>query len=422
MTKDLRLLTDKYPVLDWQVTCASILLITLGISGAARADEWYLKPTLSMNMFFNDNRRLAIDDHNMTLHKVVTASADMGVRDESTELKLTPKLRSTRISEENDLSSEDETLDSDDQSLAFSFSNNRPEQRFNLDGLFSRDTRNSSESVAGVNEPEFDADRRKTFRVTPGWSYRLNERNQLNVTGTVNRSWYNSDRTPVRSVSWNGGWTYNVSPTSQLAASLSNSRVTVPVSTIRTNTDVFQLRYVNNISATWNFSANLSKSSMTLNIPGGFAEQRAREYTWGMSLAKSFDRGSVDASVSRGVSPTLSPTASGFVILNETVNVNMTYRHSEKLSGKLGLNFNKQEGRYPVLLPFVNVVDTGDNNNDRRRATLKASMSWNFDKNWALTGNYSYLRNNQAAASGESTRNILGVTLAYKGDVLSLSR
>lgn len=150
------------------MACAVAALVAC--SGVATADQWFLTPTASLGVFFDDNIRLAIRDPEESFAAVGDAKLAFGRRTEVSELGIGVHLSSTRHSEVQD-------LDRTDGGLSLESAYQLGRHRLGLAAGFDYDSTLTSEvSTSGWLQTN---KRRSRWSLNPSWRYTLSERSSL---------------------------------------------------------------------------------------------------------------------------------------------------------------------------------------------------------------------------------------------------
>lgn len=159
-------------------------------SVAARADEWSVTPRLTASVEHDDNKTLRRTDPISATGVVVDVGAALGWQTDTTNVVLTPRLRSGRYDKERDL------LNDDNLYLDLASSASTERARYGLNGNLTLDSVDSSETIAeeeGLTRirrtVSIDRDRRV---LAPSWSYNLTERDTASLSATL--SWVNYDQ------------------------------------------------------------------------------------------------------------------------------------------------------------------------------------------------------------------------------------
>lgn len=395
------------------------LLLGVLVATALRpafAAEWYIEPIVRANTRFNDNRTLTPGNHQDTIHKVVRAEAGIGMRNETVSMQLTPRLQSTRVSGE-------QGLDRDDKFLSASIANVHERFRVSLDLDYANDSVNTSELVPGVNEPEFSTIGREIVRVTPSAGLAIDELTNFSVSGSQSRSWYDANnRTPIKSIQWQGSLTRTISPQGKLTASIARTKTTVPVSTQRTTAKSLQVAYSHEFSDVWSGNASVGRNLNQLHLPFNLGNVDASDPVWGLGLTGTFETMDLVLQYRRSNSPTLSPTGSGFVIQDDTFDASLTRRFSDRLSGHIDFGYLRRQGREPVRTPVFRIIDSEENNADKERYRIGTGAKWDLSPNWSLQGLYAYVLDKRDGRNQDASRNVVSFALSYHGDRFSWSR
>ncbi len=155
---------------------APALAIALGLhTPAATAQQWFIEPSASVSLFYDDNVRLSVDDPISSFGTRALVDVDLGRRTEVSEIAVATQVRADQYTDATDLNSVDGTL-------ALETARRLERHRLALDlGLDYDSTLTSEEATSGLVQVN---KRRRRLFVGPAWSYAITPRASLDLTAS----------------------------------------------------------------------------------------------------------------------------------------------------------------------------------------------------------------------------------------------
>lgn len=164
-----------------------LLALVGGAALPAPAAEWGVTPEVGNTLVYDDNRRLAVGEHDPAWGTLLDAGVALGVRTERTEAEITPRIEVRRFSAEQDL------LDRDDRHLQGVVRHLGERSRLELNAALSYrgSLTTDLESTERTNVNSDTRDR----SLGATWSYAVTPSNTLQVSGNYSDIDYDLDRT-----------------------------------------------------------------------------------------------------------------------------------------------------------------------------------------------------------------------------------
>ncbi|MCU0934882.1 MAG: autotransporter outer membrane beta-barrel domain-containing protein [Gammaproteobacteria bacterium] len=410
----------------WLIGCLACLAAT-----SAHADEWWAAPRVSLVGLYDSNPRLVTSGHDGAFGARLNLAADLGWATETTSVTFTPRLRSDRYTNEQDL------LNSDDQYFDLTASTETERAKVGVDGKLSYTTVVSNEDVVEDIGPAQQRIREQVSRdsrtLRPHGSYRLTERDTLqadaNLTdvnyggqGYVDYTFYVS----------NLSWAHALSPrdTVSLLGYASRFERDLPrqflgvaaVNDPKGTTDNVGLQVGYQRALTETLTGNVAAGAVRsefkpdpLRFAGGgrldlFEDATNYGTLINVGLSQRLEQTEWEVSASRS----LQPTGDGVLVRRDELKVDVSQDFGPLTTGRLAvLAFHDQRDQEQAR---------AGNRADRRYARVETGLSYRLARHWTLSGEYRYRYQKYQEAEDSAESNGLWVTLSYAGDRWSVSR
>jgi len=416
--------------------------IVLSLSLPVDAAEWSAEPRISLRSGYNDNVRLTTADHDSVWETDLTPAVRFGAATENQGLFGDADFSVRRFYGGSGANSSS-TLDREDYHL-------------NVDSYHRTERNNLGANLDVTRDSTLDSELDETgqaiqeratrLRVSlgPSWTTALNERTQLGLNYQHSRVTYTDDPGVTDLVEYDydtlaSSLTRRFTPLLQGTLSASYSKFT-PDTKLESKTTSIQAgisrQFSETLSTSWQAGWRNTKSDNLLSTGfcvganpgakfpqcnGGFPVRTGTTSddttnsgsVYSASIDKRLETGSISASLTRQSVP----SGSNGELLDVT-NLRLTgeHRFTEKLSSRLNIEWITRE---------TIVSSTGDpDKNKRKFFRIRPTLSWRLQREWSLSGEYEYARNDEDTGTGTdtATRNAFYLTLSYRPTKISISR
>jgi hypothetical protein len=380
---------------------APVLAMTVPLS--VQAAEWSMEPKISLRTGYNDNIRLTARDHDSVWETALTPSVKFAVAQENQGLSGDARISVRRFTggsgrEDNDF------LDREDYHLGTDawYNTERDSLKANLD--YTRDSTLDSELDLTGNVVD-DRVTRERFTLGPSWTRVLTELTRLELTYQYSNVDYDDDPGFADLISYD----YHVASASlmrqftprvlaTLSAGYSNY---LPENDFDSDTISLQVGLTRNFSETLVASILAGQRRTTSDSRNG-TEIETDAPVFSASITKTLETGSLGASLSRSSFP----AAEGELLDSTRAVLTGSHKFSETLSSSLRIEYTENE---TIVNPDFVLTQDAD---EFFRVTPK--ITWRWAREWSVSGEYQYVRNEDAGATSEATRNAVYVTLSYR--------
>ena len=416
-----------------------LLTMLLASSLPGQAAQWSVEPTVSLRSGYNDNIRLTTADHDSVWETTLTPAVKFGVSKETQGLFGNASASIHRFyggSGENSSS----RLNREDYHLNVDSYQRTERNEFGANLNIIQDSTLQTE-LDQTGQVISDRATRLSMALGPSWTRSLDEKTQLNLGYQFNRVDYSNEIGANNLINYD----YNTA-----SASLTRSFTPLTQGTISTsfnryepetglNSDTYAIQaglarqHSETLSTSWLAGWRQTKSD-TLNptgfcvgakpgagfpkCTGGFPVQTGTDTdevnntgaTYTASMTKTLERGSLGASLTRIATP------SGDGQLLDTTRLGLTgeHRFSETLRSNL-------TGSYYKRSTIVNASGGKPDSEDRNFFRIGASITWQWQREWLLSGEYSYAESDNTNGD-TATQNAVYLTLTYRPTKIFTSR
>jgi len=425
---------------------ACLPALALALSLPIQAAEWSAEPKISVRTGYNDNIRLTSAKHDSVWEADVTPAVKFGVATENQGLSGNADFSIRRFyggsgsNSSSVLNREDYHLDVD--------SYHRTERNdFGANLKIIRDSTLDSE-LDETGQAIQSRATRLSISLGPSWTTNLNEKTRLSFNYRHTRVTYSDDPGVTDLVEYdfdnfNSSLLRQFTPLVQGTLSASYS-IFKPDTELESKTTSIQAgisrRFSETLSTNWlagwrnTKSDNLTSTGFCIganpgaNFPkcnGGFPVKTgtASDDTtnsgsvFSAGIDKLLETGSLGASLSRQTIPSGSEGE-----LLDVTNLLLTgeYRHTEKLTSSIAIEWINRE---------TIVSSTGNPDKGKRKLfRISPRLSWRWQRDWVLAGEYQYVRDDRDTGTGSdtgtntATRNAYYLTISYRPTKISISR
>ena len=416
-------------LLGWFGLCLGIAGLLPGIVAGA---EWTLTPSLSFREAYNDNIRLTTLTHPNVTTTTIKPRADLGWATERANIDLRGEWEYNRYAGDPNLKNRTDRM----YELKSAYKLERGQLA--LDGSYIDDTTLAQEDYSediGAILAQLD---RVSKRLTPSWSWMLNERSNLRIDLQYQDVTYEkSSVSPYNDYTYDsGGLTYSFQWTErdQVYATISSARYTSKKRELIPDSEmVAPSRYLGSESDTLTYQFGWNHNlDPTLKLGVGYGSResdsttqyqvcffiftcqlenqtrsKTRSPVYLLSLDKDYERTTVGSKLSRTVS------ASGLGSEMEVDSLTLDIDH--RLTEKLRLKFNFMANQRVAVNPDFSY-------NDRKYLRGEVSLGWKLDENWNLYAKYRYSRQSYKRTDAVASSNNVSLNIRYAWDRLSWSR
>ncbi len=374
--------------------CCSLFLAT-----TVSAESWFFEPSVSLRLGYDDNVRLSVADREDDLIRTMSASAAFGVRTEVSDVAFTLQLDDSDYADLSDLDSSNQALD-----LSSSFRTERSLLRLN--GYYKLDSTNTSE-LETTGRIGQESKRRVATSLSPSWSYDLTERLSTNLgysyTDVIYEDAELTDLSDYREESLFATLSYRLSELNQVSATINGSTYEADKTGRENDTRGISLGFTGQLSETLStsLSVGMQRSSTRSLVAGGAVESTSdNSLTLDIGLQKSWERSSLNGTISMGESP----SGSGTVLRTNQLGLG----YSRQLSPRTTFSVN---GSLVQNSSGGGLDDAGD---DRLYLSVEPSLSWQASRWWTLSTSYRYRAQEYTGVdSGVAKSNAIFLNTAY---------
>jgi len=397
----------------------SIFLLLLG-TGAVRAAEWKIEPSVTARAGYNDNLRLNIDDEISTVETALSPSVVFSMTTPESGVSGGLHLNFRRFEK-------DSNLDENNVSFDLNSFHRMERSQVGLNASIIKDsTLDSQLEDTGV---VFDRVRRVQLNGGPNWSYNINELTQVSL---------GYGYTDVRYLNAGGtGFTDFTSHNFQSSLSrIINERTTLSVflshnrndneNGVKSNTSNLQGGFSYQFSETLSASlfagirrteTDASQNTLVPIFSGdtiiGFTplnqnvSNSSSGSTFNGNIRKKFLRGETSVSASRNISN----STNGVPIQVTRVGWNSQYRFTELLSASLSVSLYQSKTDSSIT-----------SNLNRDYYDITPGIRWSFRQFWDLSASYHFKKQTFDNTSDDATQNAAYLTLSYRWPRIAVSR
>lgn len=419
------------------------LIFLLALSLPVQAAQWSVEPKVSLRSGYNDNIRLTTADHDSVWETALTPAVKFGVSKENQGLFGNADVSIRRFYGGSGANSSS-LLDREDYHFKVNAYQRTERNDFGADIEITRDNTLDSELDVTGQVIENRATRLSTI-LNPSWTRMLNEKTRLELEYRFNRVEYSDEVGQNNLVNYDfntvsASLVRNFTPRTQGTLSTSANRYK-PETGLNSDTYAIQAGLTRQHSETlttswlagWRDTRSDTLVATGICIPDSSAkfpncppgpplnnpvqtgtkkdETSNGGATYAASITKTLERGSLGASVTRIATP------SGEGQLLDTTRLALTgeHRFTELLRSNLTVEYYERD-------TIVNASGTGNSDtNTRNYFRIRPSFTWQWQREWFLTGEYQYAENEQT--SGETaTQNLVYLTLTYRPTKIFTSR
>jgi hypothetical protein len=419
------------------------LMLLLALSQYVQAAEWSVEPKISARSGYNDNIRLTTADHDSVWEADVTPAVKFGVEKENQGLFGIADVSIRRFYGGSGANSSS-LLDREDYHFKVDSYHRTERNDFGANIEITQDSTLDSGLDVNGQVIQNRATRLSTI-MNPSWTRMLNEKNRLELEYQFNRVEYSDEVGQNYLVNYDyntvsASLVRNFTPLTQGTLLTSASRYK-PETGLNSDTYALQVgltrQHSETLSTSWlagwrntksdtlvptgvcfpDASANFPKCppGSPVNIPvqtGTNKDETSNTgATYAVSITKTLEKGSLGASLSRIATP------SGEGQLLDTTRLTLTgeHRFTELLRSRLTVEYFERD-------TIVNASSTGNfDTNTRNFFRIRPSITWQWQREWLLSGEYQYAENEQTNGD-TATQNAVYLTLTYRPTKIFTSR
>jgi len=397
--RDQPLIAERHEIsVKWR-TPAILLAVILagvaasGLSASVRAAEWVVEGRAALRGEFEDNITLDPDDELSDFSATFSPEVGIGGRSDNWDLFLKTRLDFVRFATED-------SQDSEDIRVALETSYRTQLSVWELDAIFRRATPRTTE-LTDTGRLDVDAER-IDFEILPSWSYVLTPRDSIILGAGWQRADFDvSTLDDFTTYFASGGWRHQLTEQDDItltgfASHFENDDVSGNESdTIGAQLEwhrVYSERLETRIaigprytdSDTTVLGVKDSDTSVGVIVDG--------EVNYDLD-----ERTTISANVSQSVDP----SGGGTAVERALVGLSVRYEYEPEIV--LGLSTRYQKDKDPNDRDSV----------DRKYFTIEPGISWQFKRDWFLTGGYRF-RTQELAGESRASSNTVFVTLSYE--------
>jgi len=414
-------------------------MVVLAFPLPIMAAEWSAEPRISLRSGYNDNIRLTTADHDSVWESILSPSVNFGLKKENQGLSGSASASVRRYSGGSGRDSSN-ALDREDYYMKTNAYHRTERDDFGAFMDYTRDSTLDSELDETGNVIDQRATRDR-FTLGPSWSRTLNEKTRLNLGYQFTTIRYSDDPGVTDLVEYD----YNIFSSSlvhqftpriqgTLSASYSSYK---PDTGFDSDTLNIQAGLSRNFSETLvaSFLAGRRETTSDTLIGSGFCigadqvtnfpectggfpvptglrkdETDSSGSVYSASVTNILETGSLGASLSR----VTNPGSQGELLDTTRLILSGERRITETFGAKLQVEYNERE-------TIVNRIGRETNQGKRRLLRVRPRISWRWQQEWELAGEYEYVEN-QDENSETATRNAIYVTLIYRPTRINISR
>jgi len=419
------------------------LILLLALSHSVQAAEWSVEPRISARSGYNDNVRLTTADHDSVWEADVTPAVKFGVSTENQGLFGNADVSIRRFYGGSGANSSS-LLDREDYHFKVNSYHRTERNDFGANIEITQDSTLDTELDVTGQVIENRATRLSTI-LNPSWTRMLNEKTRLDLEYRFNRVEYSDEVGQNNLVNYD----YNTVSASLVRSFTERTQGTLSTSASRykpetgLNSDTYALQagltrqHSETLSTSWLAGWRNTKSDTLVPTgvcfpdasasfpkcppgpPVNFPVQTGTNKdetsntgaTYAVSITKTLERGSLGASLSRIATP------SGEGELLDTTRLALTgeHRFTELLRSRLTVEYYERD-------TIVNASGRGNSGtNTRNYFRIRPSITWQWQREWRLSGEYQYAENEQTNGD-TATQNAVYLTLTYQPTKIFSSR
>lgn len=373
----------------------SLFLIFLFMAAQVWAGEWYLEPVVSMQLGYNDNTQLSVNNKIETSTSTVTGDAVFGFRTEVSDVSLGARMVDERFDNHAD-------LNSNDQYLTFKSSYRSELDQFGFDAGYDRvSTRTSEFNYSGYSTSE---GYRITKAVRPYWARTLTERTSLRLDGAYSEATYEdtttSSLTNYTNKSVNISLQHKLSERTSLQTVVGKTLYESDSTEYDTSSIRFGIDHM--LSETLKVNMLLGPSYTNSKFFNNGAEEESSDVGKLITLgfSKEFER----TTLSGALNTSESAGGEGKLIKSTGLSLSLQRRISDRTSFGLTASAQQNESGGGI----------SDKSSDRTYVNFAPKLSWKATPWLTVTGSYSYQRSEYTSSDeGPAESNAVYLGLEY---------
>ncbi len=412
-----------------------LYLLLVALPSISIAAEWTVKPSLGVRQSYNDNIRLTTLPHPNVTTTTIKPTIDFGWATERANIDLFGEWKHNQYAGDPNL--ENRT----DRKYELKSGYKTERSQFSLDGSYVNDTTLAQEDYSediGATLAQLD---RQTNRLTPTWSWMVDERSNLRVDLQYQDVAYEKSAiSPFNDYSYDSaGLTYSHQWTvrDQVYAMVnfsrydSKKRALIPdnemVATSRflgsdSETLMYQLGLNHQFSSTFKMGLGYgsrdskAKTQYQVCVPFLFfscaytteiqTESPSKSPVYTVSADKDFELTKLGVKLSR----TVSASGLGSEMEVDSLDFNIDRRLTEKWLLKFKFMANQRVAVNPDF-----------SYQDRKLLRGEVNLGWGLDRNWKLYAMYRHTRQSYERTSAVASSNNISLNIRYSWDRISKS-
>lgn len=356
-----------------------------------RAAEWLVEGRADLRGEYDDNITLDPTNELSVFGATFSPEVDIGGRSQNWDLFLNTRLDFARFTEQDFLNSED-------QQVELEGSYRTQLGVWDLDAMFRRATTRTTE-LTDTGRVEVGAER-LDFRVQPSWRYVLGQRDSIFVNGRWDKSTFDvSTLNDFTRYSAGGGWTHQLTEQDDLTLSgFASHFENDSISGNESDTfgsqlgwhRVYSERLETRIAVGPRYTTSDSTVTSSNNSLGFIVDG---EVNYDLD-----DRTLIAGNLSRSIAA----SGGGSVVERDVVRLSVRHQYEPELAFRLSIYYLQNR-------------DANDQNaaSDREYFAVEPGVSWQFERDWFLTGGYRY-RTQELTGESRATSNAVFVTLRHQ--------
>lgn len=395
------------------------LILLFATPMPALAAEWSAEPRISVRSGYNDNIRLTTRKHDSVWETSVTPGIKFGGAEENRGLYGDAFVSVRRFFGGNDRESSD-TLDREDAHFNINAYNETPRNRFTGIINLTRDSTLDSEFDETGNVIDERATRiRKT--IGPGWSHSLTDLTRLNADYNFTTVDFSDDPGRRDLIEYDyhvvtGSIAHQFTPKVQATLSSSYSSYQ-PETSLDSNTVSVQAgierSHTETLTTSW--LAGMRRTTFDTVVPTGTGFRKDDDndtgFVYSASISKLLESGRLSLTANR----VSTPASDGDLLDTTRFIFKGEHRFTEALRTSLRAEYSSIE--------TISSSTAGLNDRDDRTLyRIIPKISWSWERNWEISGQYEYARKDEDNESKDATRNAVYLALTYRPDKLFISR
>jgi hypothetical protein len=410
-----------------------------------QAAEWSAEPRISLRSGYNDNVRLTTAKHDSVWEVAVTPAVKFGVAKENQGLFGNADFRVRRYYGGSGANSSS-NLDREDYHFKVDTYHRTERNDLGANIDITRDSTLDSELDETGQAIQQRATRIRTT-LGPSWTTTLNPRTRLSFEYRHSSVEYSDDPGVTDLVEYkyntlNSSLTRQFTPLVQGTLSASYSQYKPDTKLESKSTAIragISRRFSETLSTSWlagwrnTKSDNLVATGICFDPNTGTIDPGAKfpkckgeipiqtgtdkdnttnsGSVFNVSIDKRLETGSLGASLTRQTVPSGS---NGELLDVTSLRLTGAHRFTEKLTSSLNVEWISRE---------TIVSSTGNPDKDKRKFfRIRPRLSWRLQREWSLSGEYEYARDDEDFNAGTATRNAFYLTLSYRPTKISISR